>query len=415
MDADVIVVGAGAAGLAAARRLSEAGLGVVVLEARWRIGGRVHTDRGFARFPVERGAELLQGAGSPLGQLAKEIGARQTPAMTMRRGRVLDGGRMRRLLPWTLPSVPKWAAVMLAVRRSTGKPDESLADLLGRRTSDPRTLRMADAIANDACTTPSDFSVHEMAAVMGGAEESGGQQRLRDGFDQVIDYLAQDCVVELNNPVKVIRHSAGGVTVEADRTYTARAVVVTIPLGVLKAGGTEFFPELPAAKQDAIEQLRMYSATKVMLHFDRVWWPESMSYLLADRGVPVLWPPRPTEPVLTAFVTGPRSDALRPPPGPVARVFDVLRPHLQGAELVDSQVVDWGADPWSHGGYSSAAPGGTHLRGVLAAPYGQVYFAGEATDATSPGTVSGALRSGTRAAEEVLRLPGGAWGSGGAE
>ncbi|MFC9691116.1 flavin monoamine oxidase family protein [Kribbella sp. NPDC056951] len=403
MDADVIVVGAGAAGLAAARRLGTAGLEVLVLEARWRIGGRVHTDRGFTRFPVERGAELLQGAESPLGQLAKEIGARQTPAMTMRRGRVLDGGRMRGLLPWTLPAVPKLAAVMLAVRRAPGKPDESFAELLARRNVDGRALRMADAIAHDVCSTPSDLSVHEMAAVMGGAEESGGQQRLRDGLDQVIDYLAQDCVIELNNPVKVIRHSADGVTVEADRAYTARAVVVTIPLGVLKAGGTEFAPELPAAKQHAIEELRMYSATKVILHFDRVWWPDSMSYLLADPDIPVLWPPRPTEPVLTAFVTGPRSDALRPPPGPVARVLDVLRPHLNGAELVDSQVVDWGVDPWSRGGYSSAAPGGTQLRDVLAAPLGPVYFAGEATDRTSPGTVSGALRSGTRAAEEVLR------------
>ncbi|WP_165952416.1 flavin monoamine oxidase family protein [Kribbella albertanoniae] len=403
MDADVIVVGAGAAGLAAARRLGSAGVAVLVLEARWRIGGRVHTDREFTRFPVERGAELLQGAGSPLGQLAKEIGARQTPAMTMRRGRVLDGGRLRGLLPWTLPSAPKLASVMLAVRRSPGKPDESLADLVARRRPGARTLRMAEAIANDACTTASEFSVHEMAAVMGGAEESGGQQRLRDGFDQVIDHLAADCAVELNNPVKAIRRSADGVIVEADRTYTARAVVVTIPLGVLKAGGIEFSPQLPAAKQEAIEQLRMYSATKVILHFDRVWWPESMSYLLADNGVPVLWPPRPTEPVLTAFVTGPRSDALRPPPGPVARVIEVLRPHLRGAELVDSQVVDWGTDPWTRGGYSSAAPGGSHLRAVLAAPCGPIHFAGEATDPISPGTVSGALRSGNRAAEAVLR------------
>lgn len=409
MDADVVVIGAGAAGLAAASELVAAGRTVVVLEARDRIGGRVHTDREFAGFPVERGAELLQARRSPSYELARDAGLTAVPAMASWRGRVLDGDRIRGLLPWAMPAALRWAGVVRAVRQADQRPDESLTDLLDRRGANPRMLRMAEGLANDACTTVDALSVHELANMLRGGEETAGQARVAEGFDRVLTHLADRCTIVLSSPVSAVHWSRDGVRVEADRDYEARAAVVALPLGVLQTGVPRFVPELPAAKREAIAGLVMHPGMKVLLRFREPLWAPKLSYLLLTEDVPVVWPPRRGKPVLTAFVMGARAAALRTPPGPVERVLGALGRGIGRdvrRELVAAETVDWGADPWTRGGYSSAPPGRTHLRQVLAQPCPPLLFAGEATDTTGPGTVSGALRSGTRAATEALHRAG---------
>jgi monoamine oxidase len=179
---------------------------------------------------------------------------------------------------------------------------------------------------------------------------------------------------------------------------------VTVPLGVLKAGAIRFHPELPPTVRAAVDGLAMGAGTKVLLRFRARLWPRGMSFLLLDDEVPAVWPPHRDAPLLTAFVMGPRAERLRRPPGPVERVLAALARAWPEArrELAAAEVVDWGADPWTRGGYSSAPPGAEGLRAALAAPCGPLRFAGEATDERSPGTVSGALRSGVSAAEEAL-------------
>lgn len=405
VDADVIVVGAGAAGLAAARRLAEDGQRAIVLEARTRIGGRVHTDRDFGPFPVERGAELLHGLRSPSRRLADAAGLTVAPALSIWRARVADRGRVRRLVPWLLPAAVQYAGLVRAIRSlGAAEADPCLGDLLRRRGAGRRLRRLAATVANDACTDLVGLSTRYLARVLANGEETGRDARVVEGYDRLVEHLAAGCTIVREAPVTAVDWSPDGVWVEADRRYTAHRAIVTVPLGVLKAGIIRFDPPLPPGKEQAIAGLDMHPGMKVVLRFTSRLWPASLSYLLLDEDVPVVWPPRADAAVLTAFVMGPRAAALRMSPGPVERVVAALV-QVWGERvrryLVDTLVVDWGADPWTRGGYSCEPPGSGRLRAALAAPCGPVHFAGEATDEIAPGTVSGALRSGDRAAAEV--------------
>jgi monoamine oxidase len=403
VDADVIVVGAGAAGLAAARRVTAAGRRALVLEARDRIGGRVHTDRTFAGVPVEFGAEFVHGGRAGSAAAARAAGLATTPAMSLWRGRVADAGRIRRLAPWLAATAWQYAGLIRAVHAGGAGPDESLGDLLRRRGAGERVRRLAAGVANDACAGVDGISVHYLSRVLRTGEETGRQARVAPGYDRVIAHLAEGSRIVRNAPVTAVTWGPDGVRVEAGRTWTAARAVVTVPLGVLRAGVVRFGPPLPAATQRAIAGLAMHPGTKVLLRFARRWWP-AHSYTLLDPGVPVLWP-HPDAPVLTAFVMGSAAAALREPPGPVERVLAALPAGWREParrELRDTRVVDWGADPWTCGGYSSEPPGSAGLRAALATPCGPLHMAGEATDDAAPGTVSGALRSGERAATEAL-------------
>jgi monoamine oxidase len=406
VDADVIVVGAGVAGLAAAARIEAAGRRALVLEARDRLGGRVWTDRGFARFPVERGAELLHGRASPARELARAAGVTEVPALDLWRGRVVEDGRVRRLLPWLVPALWRLPGLIRRVERIAGDgEDEAVGPLLDRRRVDHRVRRLADLVANDVGTTLDLLSAREVGRNFAHGEERGGDARVAEGYDRLVDHLAAGRTVVPASPVEGVAWSDRGVGIEAGRTWTARAAIVAVPLGVLKAGLPRFVPGLPSAKGAAIAGLAMHGGAKVLLRFRAAFWPPGMSFALVDEAVPVVWPPRDGEPVLVAFVMGRRADALRAPPGPVERVLSSLTT-AWGDEvrrsLVAADVADWGAEPWTRGGYSSAPPGAVGQRDALAAPCGALCFAGEATDPVAPGTVSGAWRSGRRAGDEVL-------------
>ncbi len=405
VDTDVIVVGAGAAGLAAARHLADAGVHAVVLEARERIGGRVHTDRTFAEFPIERGAEFLQRAGSPSWALAHAAGLTAVPAMSQWRGRIVDGGRLRRLAPWLVPAAGQLARITRDVARAADRPDESLAALLLRRNAGARAWRIAEGMANDSCTDLDQLSVHQLARALNHREETGQQARVVDGYDLLVEHLAASVTVVRESPVVTMTWSDDGVSVEAGRAYTARAAIVTVPLGLLKAGVPRFVPSLPVTMQEAIDTLTMHPGMKVLLRVREPLWPAGTSYVVVDGQVPVVWPPRDGAGVLLAFVMGSRAEALREAPGPVERVLSALAA-VWGDEprrtLVAADVVDWGADTWTRGGYSSTPPGAADLRNVLAQPCGRLLLAGEATDDAGPGTVSGALRSGVRAAAQAI-------------
>lgn len=409
VDADAIIIGAGASGLAAAARLQAGGRHALVLEARARLGGRIHTDRSFADFPVERGAELISGARSRTREVAHEAGLRLAPAMSTWRGRIVDGDRVRRLVPWLLGRSLEMAGLL----RDLGRPrpdDESLAALLDRRRASPQLRRLVEGLTNSACACPEQLGVRALSQFLVANEETGGDDRALDGYDRLVEHLARGVETIRDAPVAAIEWSASGVRVDAGRVYTARLVIVTVPLGVLQARSLRFQPALPAALTTAIDGLAMHGGMKVLLRFSAPLWPRGMSFLMLDDVVPVVWPPRDHRPVLTAFVMGSRAEALRAPPGPVERVLSALRA-AWGDEprrsLIAAAVVDWGADPWTLGGYSSVPPGAHGLREVLAAQRDTLLFAGEAADAIAPGTVGGAIRAGEQAADAAILQMGG--------
>jgi monoamine oxidase len=407
-DADVLVIGAGAAGLTCAQRLRAAGLVPLVLEATGRVGGRIHTDRTFTSHPLERGAEFVHGDRSLSARLAAHRGLALAPAMQLSGGRVVHGGAYTSVLRWicTTPSLWRAPLHLLAVARHRG-PDLSLAELLERRAASPAFLRLADAIGNSMCSRPEALSVLELAKLSRTTDETGGDKRLVDGYDQLTGAMAQGIEVVTDAAVAEIDRRGSVVTIETDRgRFSARAAVVSLPLGVLKTGVPRFVPALPLEKQRAIDRLAMHEGMKIFIRFDVPLWDERTSFVLVDDRLPVVWTVRKGSPVLIALVMGHRAAHLARAGEGAANEIVASLARAFGSEVKNAmraiEIVDWTREPFTRGGYSTVPSGAFGLREVLAAPTGPLHFAGEATDVESPATVSGAMRSGERAAREIL-------------
>lgn len=408
---DALIIGAGAAGLAAAHSLREAGRDVVVLEARDRIGGRVWTDYAAGPAPVERGAEFIHGRRVLTWRLVRSAGLRARRFETWLGRRVVLDGRRLVGMPWLALRPDLHAALRLeaGLARYHGE-DAPLAAWVDAQHPPPLARHLLDLrIAHAACGTPAGLSLAELAhdARVGTADASNW--KLPAGYRRALDGLAPGVPIRLNTPVETLRWDAGGVeAVTVAGSFRARRAVVTAPLALLKAGAIRFLPELPAGHRAAIAALEMPTAAKLLLSFDRAYWPRGMTFLTAPDPLPVWWTVAPGAPLLMAFLTGPRAVALlaQGPDAPREAALAALEPlfgRAVRAGLRNAEVTNWGAEQWTGGGYSVVPPGAHGMRAALAAPCGALHFAGEATvTADNPCTVHGALHSGMRAAQEVL-------------
>jgi len=438
-DADVIVVGAGAAGLEAARRLVRARLRVIVLEARPRIGGRVDTRRlpGWPA-PVEVGAEFVHGRPPNLMRALAAAGARLgVHPQRHERGRPGGVGSSETL----------WRQAM-AVLDSLPDEDVSVTDLLRRREFarrlSPEARRMVIGFvegfnASDATRV----SVRSLVQQAEATEAEGGDalHRVRDGYDRLLQHLAAPIArvpgaLRLASIVTGVRWrvdagveiSARGALGGTPSRLRARAALITLPLGVLQAprsalGAVRFVPALPPAKRRAIGRLAMGNVVKVVLRLREPVGAGALAALgrdmsfvhLGDAPVPTWWVPRPfPATMLVGWVAGRRADRftarhrdsgarLRAALGGLARGLGLDAAAVTAA-VEDAHVYDWGADPWARGAYSWIPVGGLDAPAALAAPVGgRLFFAGEATDTIGdPGTVHGAMTTGTRAATEII-------------
>lgn len=434
-DAEVIIVGAGAAGLAAARRLSEAGLRVLIIEARDRLGGRIHTVRKSGiPLPIELGAEFIHGTPSETWDIIRS--ARLATYDVADSHWFLEGGRLRQMDQF-------WDDMeeVLGRLNRLGGQDVSFSQFLDRCCPDiaerVRPMALAYVEGFDAAD-PARVSARSLAD-----EQQASQQieedrlfRLMDGYDQIINSLAakldpQRVAVRLNTVVSDIRWSDGSVCVAAAAaSFQADRALLTLPLGVWKApqgqsGAVWFDPDLPAKRQ-ALGGLEMGAVVKIALGFRESFWEkERFSTIGPDdslrdaaffhaRGPLVFtwWTWLPVRAaVLVGWSGGPaaarlshrphgqiRHDALES----LSEIFGLSAAELE-SRLESAQVYDWQADPFSRGAYSYTLVGGQKARAMLAAPVEDtLFFAGEATHEGQSGTVAGALSSGYRAAEEVL-------------
>lgn len=428
---DTVIVGAGVAGLTAARLLRAAGRRVVVLEARDRIGGRTWTDR-TSGFSVDRGASWIHGIeGNPFTEVVAAFGM---PTIEFTVGSFQAGGRpianydeAHRELD--AAATEAWladaeaVADRLAGAADVAEPGESYADVVervleelgwsGERADRARAFHRHRTEEQCGADNP-DVDAH-------GLDEDaidGDEVVFPGGYDALATSLARGLDVRLGHTVTAVAWSESGVRVTtASASFEAAEVVVTVPLGVLKAGSIAFEPPLPEAVAGAIERVGMGTFDKVFLQFPERFWQDGAYAIrqLGAAGVP--WhswydvSAVSGTPMLLTFAGGEWARRIEEMADEeiVASVLDGLRSLYGDAvpEPTGHWITRWGADPFALGSYSYVARGATYDdHDVMATPVGGVlHLAGEATWGDCPATVNGALLSGHRAAERILGTP----------
>jgi monoamine oxidase len=440
---DVLVIGAGAAGLAAARALSEAGLSVLVLEARDRVGGRINTRRDPALpLPVELGAEFIQGMPPQLMDITRAANL-LVCELTGELWRSSDG---------VLELSPGFRAQVAEIfdrLPNRAAEDQSFRNFLRAMCPEDR-LTGAAALAA-AWVEGYDAARTEWVSVQSLAREARAEAviqgdrafRVLGGYDGVVAWLRAalppgDEGVRLGTVVTDIRWGRGWVEVAARGTddrplgpFKAKCAVVALPLGVLQAppnaqGAVRFSPGLPE-REAAVCGLRMGPVVKLILRFRESFWEGSHLAKEADgeRRAPIgfiraggevfpsWWTTFPVQaPVLTAWAGGPAAEALSPLEDAAildraldaaGRLFGIGRGRAES--LLEAWYLhNWQADPFARGAYSYVVVGGLADQETLARPIeGTLFFAGEATECEGhQATVHGAIATGQRAAREVL-------------
>ena len=416
-DERIVIVGAGAAALAAADELQIRGFGnVVLLEARDRVGGRIWTSSIGDGIPVELGATWIHGVqGNPISDIVESHGI--ATAETDYDNAVLYDHDGRPAKPVDPVLWGKYMALAYEM------PDASLQDVFERfaathgLSNDDRRLWLYSLASMFSHEFGADIADLSIMSYDGPSTMRGGDVVFPQGYSQIVDVLAAGRDIRLDHPVAQVDHSGPTVVVTTDGgdTFEADRVVVTVPLGVLKAGAISFNPALPPAMRDAIAALDMGILNRTCLLFDEPFWDRDTEWIGYAGERPGQWSetlnlyPYLQQPVLAMFNPGSfgaeieqYSDADL-----TSRAVEALKAMFGDVpEPVDTVSTRWGADPWTRGSYSYL-PVGVEFDTYrdMARPVGdRLFFAGEATHSRFPSTVHGALLSGRRAARQISGL-----------
>ncbi|HEX7721625.1 MAG TPA: NAD(P)/FAD-dependent oxidoreductase [Pyrinomonadaceae bacterium] len=433
-----IIIGAGAAGLAAARDLSRAGHEVIVLEARDRIGGRVstHSDP-ESPVPIELGAEFVHGKSPALWQIANAANLKLYEVSG--RHWYFDSGKISK-------SHGFWKKIESLMDRMKSSPtDQSVQDFL-EGLDDEETARAKAMVTRYVegfqAAEIDRIGVRGLIAFNEASDSIAGDTsfRFENGYNSLMLALRAEAEsygarFHLNTIVKKILWAGEEATVASDAVaeYSASTIIVTVPLSILQRdssdGGIVFVPDLPASKQVAIRRLVMGNVLKINLRFhERFWedaklWDEQAEHVnFKDAGffhypeapLPTWWTQLPIRaPLLVGWAGGPRADRLwslgtsailDQAIESLALIFNISANEVR-AQLAASYIHDWHDDPFSRGAYSYLPVNGLEDRQVLAQSLDhKLFFAGEATSAGHIGTVHGAIQSGQRAALEILSM-----------
>ena len=434
----MIVVGAGAAGLAAATELAASGLAVVMLEARDRIGGRIFTlNDSQLPSPIELGAEFIHGRPPEIWELLRK---HKVPITEV------DGDNWC-VRDGHLSACDFFSEVDDILQRMDDRaPDQSFLDFLQRCCPEASAEAKQHALSyvmGFNAADPAQVGVHWLVKEMRAEEEIDGERafRARNGYSALLkifhDRLTKLNVrLGLNTAVERVTWSPGDACVEAISEgqpirFRGRCLLLTVPLGVLQTpvgerGAIEFRPPLPEGKLQALAGLEMGKVVRIVLHFRERFWeqlqPEAtrgktladMSFLFSqDDWFPTWWTTMPHRlPLITGWAPFRCAERLMSENGSViARSLQTLSGLLNVSlrkleDLLEGAYFhDWQNDPYSRGAYSYAKVGGAHASDILSQPVQDtLFFAGEATDLTgNTGTVHGAMASGQRAAAEITK------------
>ena len=441
---DAVVVGAGLAGLTAARRLEEGGATATVLEARDRVGGRALT-REVGGHPVDVGAQWVGPGQHRMHALLEELGVETFPqysdgaAQLRVAGDVREFRREWRALPplsaldfevgvrrlerrcrrvplsdpAAAPRAREWDATTVAAWR-----DERFRTEAARRTFDAAVRAIFAAEPGELSLLFFLFYLHAgggfeaLASVEGGAQ----QTRLVGGAGGLAERLAADLDVRRSTPVRRVERDDDGVTVRADGG-DVRAAFCVVAVPPAAAARLEFDPALPVRRRDYLQRAPMGNVVKCVATYASPFWrPERSGEVVADDAVGLVFddsPPGGESGALVAFLLGDAARAWADRPRAERRrlVCDNLARYFgpTAADPTDYDDEVWGESRWTGGCYAATLPPGVLSRygDERAAPVGRVHWAGTETATEGYGYMEGAVASGERAGAEVLgRLAG---------
>ncbi|HXA02732.1 MAG TPA: NAD(P)/FAD-dependent oxidoreductase [Cytophagaceae bacterium] len=424
-DPHVIIIGAGAAGLMAARTLAKAGLKVSILEGRDRIGGRICTlEESIFSFPAEAGAEFIHGDLPVTMKLLKEAGityfSTEGKMWNARNGILSQGQNF----------VEGWPLVKEKMKELSI--DLSIEDFLGKYFSGDQYIPLRKSLTGfvegyDAADPKraSTFALREEWL----SENDAKQYKIEGGYQNLINYLAKECIdagvkIHLNAFVKEIAWEQNQVGAKTqDAIFNGLKLLLTVPLGVLQAGTISFLPDLPQ-KMEAANKVGFGSVIKILLGFKNKFWEDvrdkdgnnlkHLGFLFSGELVPTWWTQYPNDTaMLTGWFAGPKAkrfktysdgklldEALNSLTG----IFNIKAETLRG-QLNSHRIINWSADPFSLGAYGYATVETPEARKILAGPVANtLYFGGEALYAGAEmGTVEAALANGEQVGNEILK------------
>ena len=410
----VVIVGAGIAGLSAAAELRANGFtDVVILEARDRIGGRIWTDTIGDAVPIDLGASWIHGVnGNPISAIASANGIATSPTDYDNDIVHFHGGgeppaRAEDILDefWTF-----------ARRRPRQSLASAYSSYVTARELGERERRYLAHELNTIVEHEFGADVAELSlkSITGGKAFRGHDAVFPGGYGQILDALVPGLDIRCADPVTSIDHASSPilVTTAAGATFEASAVIVTLPLGVLKEGAVSFRPALPTPKQQAIDRLQMGVLNKTCLLFDDIFWNKDAEVISYVGPTPGHWAetlnlyPATGLPILMMFNAATAATELErlPDADTVALALAALKEvHGPVPQPKDARVTRWLSDPWSRGAYSYVPIGASFDQYAnLARPIdNRLFFAGEATTKDHPATVHGAYLTGQRAASQI--------------
>jgi monoamine oxidase len=412
---DVVIVGAGAAGLLCARELARAGRTVRVLEASRRVGGRVLTlFETHAGVPIELGAEFIHGDAPVTTRLLDEARLATVP---------VSGVHVRSDRGELAPQGPVWERMSrvfaLLSRKRTS--DRSFQEFLDARPGGARLARERELargfVQGFNGADPALVSERSLADQGDPTEGAADARRILHGYAALVVHLEREVagLVRLESAVRTIAWSDDGVRVvdRAGAAHDARAAVVPVPLPMLQDGSVRLEPEVPALTRAARRLVMGHVARVGIVVRERFWERrvDALSFVHTPlRPISVWWTQHPVRaPLIVGWAGGPpaleltqRGTLEETALAELAHAFAMRRSRADS--LVESMHWhDWSSDELARGAYSYAGVGGASAPRTLARSIeGRVFVAGEATDSGSSGTVEGALASGRRAAAQVL-------------
>ncbi len=418
---EVIIIGAGIAGLAAGQALTAAGVDNLTLEARDRYGGRIWPDNSLGS-PVARGAQLIHGINdNPMISLAQQFPSSYFNLEISHRSYYIFDRQGQSIAPNIVSDFDHQLETLLHQANKLAwqkEQDISLAESL----SSLLNINQWSSVQQDLFTRKLRFfenyigAEYELLSARHWNEEeetSGETVILEDGYAAIIKGLAHSCTIQLNTTVQSLHSRKDEVEILTDRgVFKANAVIVTLPLGVLKNQKIRFDPPLSTLKQAAIDRLGMGLFNIIGMRFPRIFWPEDgRAFFLPSKRVPVIVNIRSfsNEPILIGWVGGKTGRALENETD-----VEVIKGVLTQLTVFGKNIpaperyflTRWGHDPYSFGSYSYLPVGATgDDRDVLSQPESDnLFFAGEATHRQFPATVHGAYLSGLREAAKIIKI-----------